>query len=259
MLTASITMHQVASGDEEHHCVVVELPNTQPVWVDSLHATLSNGSHHLIVDRANAQTALMTTSASCPPTMADNATRLLIAQQHDTRLQLPEGVAYRIEAKQRIFLQLHFINATDKPLQISGTVELNLATETSPKEAKSIFIGATNIVLSPGQPGSATYFNKPPVQGGAWRVFAMTSHTHQLGIRSTIERVASANAAEVAPLHESLDWAEPPLTQFATPLMFDGSDGLRLTCRYMNTTTRTVTFGTGTQDEMCFMWLYYYQ
>ena len=252
-------MHQVAAGDEAHHCVVVELPNAQPVWVDALHATLTSGSHHLIVDRAAAQTAIMTTSASCSPTMAGDATRLLIAQQHDTRLQLPNGVAYRLDAHQRIFLQLHFINVGEKPAEIMGSVELTLATETAPKEAKSMFIGATNIALAAGQPGSATYFGKPPAQSGAMRVFALTSHTHQLGVRSTIERVASADAPAVTPLHESLDWSEPPLTQFSTPLVFDGSDGLRLTCRYMNTTTHTVTFGTAADDEMCFMWLYYYQ
>ena len=252
-------MHQVAAGDEQHHCVVVELPNAQPVWVDALHATLTDGSHHLIVDRANAQTALMTSSESCSPTMAGDATRLLIAQQHDTRLALPAGVAYRLETHQRIFLQLHFINIGEKPLEIAGTVELSLSTASSPKEAKSIFIGATNIMLAAGQPGSAKYFGKPPVNGAAWRVFALTSHTHELGVRSTIERVASLDAPEVTALHESLDWSEPPLTQLATPLVFDGSDGLRLICRYMNTTNRTVTFGTGAADEMCFMWLYYYQ
>ncbi|HTU60225.1 MAG TPA: hypothetical protein VMF89_17365, partial [Polyangiales bacterium] len=93
----------------------------------------------------------------------------------------------------------------------------------------------------------------------AWNVFAMTSHTHQLGVHATIERVANANAPTATPLHESRDWAEPPLTVFAQPLVFDGTDGLRLTCRYMNTTDRDVHFGTGVDDEMCFMWVYYFE
>ena len=46
---------------------------------------------------------------------------------------------------------------------------------------------------------------------------------------------------------------------FEKPLEFKGEDGLRLTCRYMNTTKRTVSFGTSTEDEMCFMWLYYFE
>jgi hypothetical protein len=31
-----------------------------------------------------------------------------------------------------------------------------------------------------------------------------------------------------------------------------------LTCRYNNDTDQPVMFGTKAQDEMCFMWLYYY-
>jgi hypothetical protein len=66
------------------------------------------------------------------------------------------------------------------------------------------------------------------------------------------------SAANATPLHESLNWEEPPLDSFSPPLAFDGSDGLRLICNYENTTDRVVTFGTATTDEMCFMWAYYY-
>jgi Copper type II ascorbate-dependent monooxygenase, C-terminal domain len=77
-------------------------------------------------------------------------------------------------------------------------------------------------------------------------------------VHSTIERVANASAPTSKPLHESRDWSEPPLTFFDPPLRFDGSDGLRLTCRYRNETDQAVHFGVEAQDEMCFMWLYYY-
>ena len=59
-------------------------------------------------------------------------------------------------------------------------------------------------------------------------------------------------------VHESLDWAEPPFDTYDPPLVFDGSDGLFLRCEYVNTTPDFVGFGTRVEDEMCFMWLYYY-
>jgi len=89
-------------------------------------------------------------------------------------------------------------------------------------------------------------------------IFALTSHTHHLGVRSTIERVPSANAPATTPIHESTNWDEPPLTTFDPPLTFSGSDGLRLICNYENTTSQTVTFGTPVDSEMCFMWVYYF-
>jgi hypothetical protein len=258
-LAAFIEINDVPSGAEAHRCVLVELPNTEPVWVSALHASLGNGSHHMIVDRPGAEVELIPNAELCSPTMGGDVSRLLIAQQHETRLDLPDGVGFLLEPKQRIFLQLHYVNTTSKPFAIKGTIELELfPKDVRPIEAKSVFTGSTSITLPPRQPGESKHFQVLPADP-AWNVFAMTSHTHQLGVHSTIERVASATAPTVTPLHESRDWAEPPLTVFKEPLVFDGTDGLRLTCRYMNTTDRDVRFGTGVNDEMCFMWLYYFE
>jgi hypothetical protein len=258
-LYATMDISNIPSGDEAHRCVLVELPNTDTVWVSTLHASLSGGSHHLIVDRRTAKDELLTTAETCSPTMGGDASRLMIAQQPDTVLQLPAAVGFKLDAKQRIFLQLHYINATAKSLTIKGELELSmLPSEQAPIEAKSSFTGATSISLPAHQPGVSTFFQTIPAMP-VRNVFALTSHTHSLGVRSTIERVASMDAAETTPLHESRDWSEPPLTVFDKPLVFDGKDGLRLTCHYMNTTDRDVHFGTAVADEMCFMWLYYYE
>lgn len=258
-LKAQIVIKQAAAGEEQHQCVVVELPNTAAVWVTALHATLSDGSHHLIVDRRSASDALATSSQVCSPTMAGDQTRLLIAQQRDTQLTLPNGVAYKLDAHQRIFLQLHYINLKDQSEAITGSVELTTAPVSSTlKEARSLFAGATSISLPAHQPGMASFFAKPAATSNTRHVFALTSHTHHLGIRSTIERVASADAPDSTPIHESLNWAEPPLTVLSPTLDFSGKDGLRLICRYMNTTDKLVSFGTSAEDEMCFMWMYYY-
>jgi hypothetical protein len=157
-------------------------------------------------------------------------------------------------------LQIHYINYGDKPKQITGTIELLTADESEhPTEAKSIFSGSASILIPAGKPADVKYFLRPIEPDQPLRhVFALTSHTHRLAVRSTIERVTALDAPDSKPLHESLDWAEPPLTVFKTPLDFSGSDGLRLICRYENTTPRDVTFGVSANDEMCFMWLYYY-
>ena len=228
-LTAFIEINDVPGGAEAHRCVLVELPNTEAVWVSALHASLGNGSHHMIVDRPGAEAELILDAEECSPTMGGDASRLLIAQQHETRLDLPDGVGFQLEPKQRIFLQLHYVNTTDKPFAIKGTIELQLfPKDVRPIEAKSVFTGSTSITLPPRQAGESKHFQVLPADP-AWNVFAMTSHTHQLGVHATIERVTSATAPTVTPLHESRDWAEPPLTVFAQPLVFDGTDGLRLT------------------------------
>ena len=157
-------------------------------------------------------------------------------------------------------MQLHYINTTTEAHDIEGAVELTLAPEGAELvEAKSLFTGTTSIDIAPHATSTSEHFQiVGPETGSVRHAFALTSHTHGLGVRATIERVPSAGAPTTEPLHESLDWAEPPLTNFDTPLEFDGTDGVRLRCEYENDTDRQVHFGTGFFDEMCFMWLYYF-
>jgi hypothetical protein len=259
-LTAKIILPQVPPGQEEHVCVIVALPNETATWATEVHATLGEGSHHLIVDRREPGSALQAVPEQCTPTMADNATRLMIAQQKETAVTLPRGVAFKIAPRQPLFLQLHYINTGSRAEDIEGTVTLTLAdaTAAAPTEAHSVFTGQLSLDLPPHAPSSFASYFVPEAPSGTRRVFAVTSHTHSLGVDSTIERVASEKAPPTTPIHESVNWDEPPLTSFNPPLAFAGKDGLRLTCKYMNTTDKTVTFGTGFHDEMCFMWVYYY-
>jgi hypothetical protein len=259
-IRARITALQVPPGGENHVCVVLELPNPNQVWIGTINATLSGGSHHLIVDRRPAGTAALVDPAVCAPTMGGQDSRLIIAQQTQTTVALPSGVAFSMEGRQPLFLQLHYFNSGGNVRDITGEVEFVLAntSQGAPIEAKSIFTGTLSIDLAPQSVGASEgFFNVRP-QSGTRHVFALTSHTHKLGVRATIERVASAASAPTTPIHESTDWSEPPLSQFTPPLTFNGSDGLRLKCNYNNTTTERVGFGTGVDQEMCFMWVYYY-
>jgi hypothetical protein len=261
-LSVKITARAIPQNGENHVCVVVPLPNTQRAWITSIHATLTVGSHHLIVDRRPAGTAIQSEAQICPPTMGGDTTRLMIAQQRDTVVSMPPGTGLPIEPQQPVFLQLHYINLDTKPTDIVGTVEVILADPEAapPIEVKSLFTGATSLLIPKGQAALGEFFFKPGAGAAKpWQVFALTSHTHSLGIKSTIERVGSATAANATPIHESTDWHEPPLTRFDPPLVFDGDDGLRLRCQFMNTTDRDVGFGTRFEDEMCFLWLYYFE
>lgn len=259
-IQAQIIARGVTPGAEQHVCVIVEVPNQNAVWVDQVRATLSGGSHHLIVDRQAQGTALQLEPRSCSPTMASDGTRLMIAQQAETSITLPSGAALSIEPHQILFLQLHYFNSGSAVRDVTGTVELTVADPSgaTPTAALSQFTGTIDINLKPNSPGQAQYFFRPTPSTGTRHVFALTSHTHHLGVRSTIERVASETAPPTTPIHESTNWDEPPLTMFDPPLPFDGSDGLRLVCNYENTTSQTVFFGTGVDSEMCFMWVYYF-
>src|SRR5262249_38880371 len=160
--------------------------------------------HHLIVDRRAPGTTVESEPTECSPTMGGEDTRLLIAQQKDTRLTLPEGVAFQLAANQGLFLQLHYVNTGSEPETIVGSVDfMKDTTARSPPEAKALLPGSLGISLPPMSKGQAEAFFTPQPETGARHVFAVTSHTHRLGIRSTIEHVESAGAPESTPIHES--------------------------------------------------------
>jgi hypothetical protein len=95
-----------------------------------------------------------------------------------------------------------------------------------------VFTGNPAIVLLPKSPGVIELFM--PLAGSEElpaHVCAMTSHT---------------------------ELAEPPMDELDSPLLFTGSQGLLLRCEYENTRDVLFTFGTAVENEMCFMWLYYY-
>lgn len=259
-MKAQIVVKSVPPDGQEHVCVVVDLGNEAPVWVNKVSASLSGGSHHLIVDRQPASAMLYSEPKVCAPTMAGDASRLIIAQQKQTLVTLPSGVAFKLEAHQKLFLQLHYFNVDETAHDITGVVDLALADTAAgaPIEAKNLFTGSTQITVPAHGQSETKAFYQPKAPSGTRKVFALTSHTHRLGIQATIERVGSANAVAVKPLHQSVTWSEPPLTQLDPPLSFTGADGLRLTCRYNNDTDQAVSFGVEAQQEMCFMWLYYY-
>jgi hypothetical protein len=260
-IQAQIIARSVAPGAEQHVCVTLELPNQTTMWVDKIHATLAGGSHHLIVDRRPQGTPLLLDPEACMPTTGADATRLMIAQQAETNITLPSGVAFALEPRQLLFMQLHYFNSGSAVRDVSGTLDLMLIDPSAPTptEAKSIFTGSMDIALPPNAPGRAQAFFMPTQgTGNARHVFALTSHTHRLGVRSTIERVPNGDVPATTPIHESTNWDEPPLTMFDPPLAFNGSDGLRLICNYQNTTSQTVYFGTPVDAEMCFMWVYYF-
>jgi hypothetical protein len=259
-LQAQIVAKNIPPEGQEHVCVVVDLGNAASVWVSEVSATLSGGSHHLIVDRQPADTTVYTDPKKCTPTMGGDTSRLIIAQQKQTSVVLPSGVAFKLEAHQKLFLQLHYFNVDATAHDITGTVQFTLlnASEKPPIEAKNLFTGSTQINIPAHSQSESKAFYKPMAAKGTRKVFALTSHTHRLGVMQTIERVDSMNAPTTTPLHTSTMWSEPPLTQLNPVLSFNGTDGLRLICRYSNDTDETVTFGVEAQNEMCFMWLYYY-
>jgi hypothetical protein len=263
----SITWGPVTAqpGDEFTKCISVQLNNPEPIHVNQIHNALTGGSHHLIVYRVGEMEELRPDPYECIPfagtLKAQESSPLMITQRHEEVLGLPTGVGFSLAANQKIRLEMHYINASDQPLEISSvTTFVPMKAEDFHDEADFLFIGNPDIQLAPGQAKTVgpVYLPLPSEFNGS-KFFAMTGHTHQYGLNV---HVAAAfddqDEGDMVYDHEDFSWSEP-ITSFYNPTFtLPDNGGFRFSCDYQNTSDKTIEFGESANDEMCFFWAYYY-
>lgn len=244
----------IASGQERTVCVTLDAGNASPRQVRAIRTHLPQGSHHMIVYRSDQP--LNATPTPCFP-FADGADAIFIAESVEGELVYPDDAALAFDAHQHVRLEIHEVNYYPEDIDITASVEFEfLPVDAEPRTpVQFLFTGDMGISLPPHETTTITSFHTVPE--GA-RVFALTSHTHSLGTYASIHDATSAGDATGELLHESTSWAEPPLSTFTPPRVLAPGRGLRLTCTYENTRSETVGFGLGFEDEMCFLWAYWY-
>ena len=125
----------VQPGGENTQCVTKRLGNPGAIHVNQIHNSLNGVSHHLIVYKV-ADTTEVTTPVNCQP-FSDTlnpakGSPLMITQKHDEVLQLPAGVGFNLDANQMIRLEMHFVNLSDNPSDVSATSTFAASTCSSP-------------------------------------------------------------------------------------------------------------------------------
>lgn len=247
----------LAPGEERTVCVDKKIAASRPVDVVKIASEMTKGGHHLVFYKS-AATVESTTPFACQ-TFRDvlgGTVPLYIAQKPSTELNFPTGVAYTMPASQMLRVELHFVNTTPQPLAVSGMVHLGEAKEgTITEHANLMFYGNVGIFLPPQS--MATVGPSFHAIAAGRKVFGLTGHQHKLGTSVTIELAPDAFTSGTE-LYKNTNWDEPPLTIFNPPIAATGTQGLRYTCTYNNTTNGIVTFGENADQEMCFLWAYYY-
>ncbi len=267
MLSLTYPTFTVNPGSESTKCVWMRLPNTGEVKVHQLHNVLGSSSHHLIVYRDNMDTTEQLTPVDCQPfTGALNTTGMIapimITQRADDALFLPEGVAYTFAPNQMIKLEMHYLNATDEPVEATAQVNFYLADpSTIHDEADILFIGSPDITIPAGQPLHLQQFFKVPsyIDLSQSKIFAITGHTHHFGLDMQV-RVGPSKTGPFESVYKPspFSWSEPITTVHKPEFNVPSGGGFEFECSYMNTGTQEVGFGESANDEMCFFWAYYY-
>jgi hypothetical protein len=262
--TVTFPTTTVAAGVEKTQCVTKRLGNPTSMHMGQIHNVLGPASHHMIVYRV-ADTVEQLTPVDCKPfTDALNPAKgspLIVTQKKDDLLQLPQGVAYTLQADQMVRLEVHYINAGANPVDLTATSTFSpIADGAFQNEADFLFIGNPDISINPNQTFTLgpSFFTMPADLAGA-NFFAITGHEHQFGTNVKISSVANATDTGTAVYDvPNWSWSEPKTQTFDPPFQVPAGGGFKFTCDWNNTSANKVTFGESANNEMCFFWAYYY-
>jgi hypothetical protein len=242
-------------GAEKFSCYHAEIPQDGEIDVKYWESTMTNGSHHFILYKADGDSSPVGTmdQSGC---LSNFTSWVYSSAQPHMDLQIPEGVAMVLGSRQRVNFDLHYINTTEKTLKVQ--VALNaIYAKGQFQKAASLVSYNTGIFLQPHAKGSASG-DCTPGQGA--KFFYMLTHTHRRGNLATISRVL-ANGQMGETLVKSTDWEVPEEKKWITdPYMtFKQGEKIHYDCEYMNDLDQVVTAGPSAQsNEMCMAIMYYF-
>ena len=252
----------MAPGQETTKCVVKRLSNVTPIIINKIRTTLAPGSHHMIVYKSN-DTDEKPTPFNCTPfaeSIFGGGAPLMITEISEETLEFPPGVGIQLEANQMIRLEAHYLNYYPDTITAHGDVEFFTADSGEISDlADFMFYGTVDINI----PGDGVPYDS----GWSWlpvhddvNVFAITGHTHQWGTNVEITKSTSAGdeGTWLYPGEKPFVWSEAPVVNFDPPVTFGANDGFRFRCTWENNSGSSVGFGESANQEMCFLWAYYY-
>jgi hypothetical protein len=159
-------------------------------------------------------------------------------------LRYPAGAGARLEAKQGLLIQIHYLNPTDVELPVATTIELERAEPESVKDhVHPLFFGNMAINVPPAAP--PTTVSKTCTLAGDVELVMLTGHLHSHGLDFRATRGS-------ADLYQTSDWHQPPMLVFDPPLALSAAEKITFSCTYASEPDRVLTFGDSMErDEMC--------
>jgi len=255
-------------GQEYTKCITVRLNNAEGAFVRRFRADLHEGSHHLILYRSSA-TDEAPNAVDCQgfSGIFSGDHPIFIAQQAKSDLVFPKDengvpVGLEIAPNQMVRIEMHYINTSTQPINVSGDIHIDtVPLSTNVVKSDLAFWGTTNINIPPNSTAdTGVKFQRALPDTHS---FALTTHQHHFGTRMQVWYGDSANDLSTS-VADSSNWSDPPLELFDPPLSFPAgsggfsSKGFAYKCEWKNTSPNSVGFGEGFNDEMCFLWHYYY-
>ncbi|MEZ4400777.1 MAG: hypothetical protein R3B06_12200 [Kofleriaceae bacterium] len=234
----------IEPGQEITYCYYTTIPTTQTLGIKRWSSTMTPGSHHLILFFGGNQPD-GTIEANCG---FGNGLPLPVwtysAQTPTNEALMPDGVGMTVPAGQKVFVQMHYLNTSDQPLQAHVVIDAEAyATGQQYTPAAAYITYNTQINIPPMSAGTAG--GDCAVPAGA-KFFTLSTHAHQRAVHTQVMDGA-------AMVFQSDDWEHPGATDWrAAPNFTFASGRLTYRCDYQNDSAFAVRTGdSAATDEMC--------
>ncbi len=171
-------------------------------------------------------------------------------------IDLPTGIAIKLEAGTVLIMNTHYLNASPRPLETDARINLyTVAKETVTEEAGVLFF--YNPFIRVPAMGTATARMSCPVTRDI-TLFNGQSHMHRRGIGQVANLVDHATGDVLEELYRSDDWENVFVKNYSPGKALAKGTAIDYRCNYDNKEDRVVTQGFTTKDEMCmFIGSYY--
>lgn len=248
------------------------LKNTADVYVNRIETKMRPGSHHLLLytyDETRSPFCVLRPSADQVRDIRNDDGSMNIfnmlpmachvffggsmTQTGDYRF--PDGVALRVPASTGLDFNVHYVNKTGA--EFPGEAYANLYTVDRAQVqriARTLNLSNTDITLPAGK--RTTLTKTFTVTDSVMNVFALSSHMHARGERFVVRVKGGARDGQI--VYENTDWAHPAFVPLQPALVLRRGEALVSEITWYNDTTRTISFGLTSEDEMGIIFGYYY-
>ncbi len=236
---------------DDYRCFAIEVPVESDRFIRRIEPVIDDGRvlHHSLVSVDRSQN-VSPGSFSCP--LFPPGDEFLYAWgPGQTALEFDDG-GIRIGADDRIVLQLHynngagFHNVTDS----SGMRVFYDDPADTEYAMDEVEIMAIDIPPEATAEETTTCTVRHDVD-----LVATWPHMHEIG--DEFEQVVHRQDGTTETVVELTGWHFEAQYLYHTPMSLEEGDELSITCRWDNPHDRSVRFGTGTEDEMCFSFMYF--
>lgn len=244
---------EIPPGEEVFMCMRLAYSPDRDLYINSSNIYQSHNGHHTLVFYSNNSAGVDPEPHPCDGIDMTDVRIVTTGAANGAGLPMPEGVALKVPKGAEIWIQSHYINASDEVREVQDVINVETIPVEEVVDVASTFAHVDlTFVLPANQRSTRTMECSPPHE---MTVPWLLPHMHEWGESFKIEIIRDG---EVFYKHEGpwFDGARNdfPVHTLETPMTIGPNDTIRTTCNWNNTLSENLLW----PKEMCVTFFPFY-